>query len=544
MQQDPVPHVPVSGDISREHWRMPVLGLRPEADGIIELSARADGTATLRITWDTVKGSDQCIVVLDVTKAAQLSVGVWEAAGVAQRLAGRRGGDRLPPPQPPGLPTGSGESARRLAIAPLPRFTAPRLRLRGSGGGHPSVNEGAAMEAEKARTIGSRLRQIREARGKSLRVIADLTGVMSLSTLHRIEHGQRPVTLSELEALANALEIAPSELTKLPVPAPANGHTDSTIEAVRLALDAIDLRQPGGMVLPVAVLLDQVARIHAQRRACQFAEVATGLPGLIRNLHTTLATGTDHGELLGLAVYLHVHVTRMWLVHAGAATDLVRRTVFLAQRLAWERDEITTLAVAGFGVADTLLVGGAFQLGQATLDSIILPPTTAETAGLVGLLTADHATAALLNGRPGDVAASLDAATELAERFGAVGETDSLGFLFGPVSVGCFRMCLALEANEPDRAVSIAEDVLHPERHPFPVNQVPYWTHYGRALAQLRGRRDDAVRALRTAEDIFPTAVRRDPIVRDTIATLLPGARRDAIGTELRGMAHRVGLPV
>jgi transcriptional regulator with XRE-family HTH domain len=69
---------------------------------------------------------------------------------------------------------------------------------------------------------------------------------MSTSTLHRIEHGQRPVTLSEIVALANALEIAPSELTRLPIPAPANGHTDSTTEAVRLALDAIDAE---GLVL-------------------------------------------------------------------------------------------------------------------------------------------------------------------------------------------------------------------------------------------------------------------------------------------------------
>ncbi|MGH3902488.1 MAG: helix-turn-helix domain-containing protein, partial [Pseudonocardiaceae bacterium] len=96
------------------------------------------------------------------------------------------------------------------------------------------MNEGAAMEAEHARTIGWRLRRIREARDKSLRVIAGLAG-MSSSTLHRIEHGQRAVTLTEIVVLANALEIAPSELTRLPVPAPANGHADSTTEAIRLA---------------------------------------------------------------------------------------------------------------------------------------------------------------------------------------------------------------------------------------------------------------------------------------------------------------------
>lgn len=375
-----------------------------------------------------------------------------------------------------------------------------------------------------------------------MRVIAGLAG-MSVSTLHRIEHGEHAVTLSELRALAYALEIAPSELTRLPVPAPANGHTDSTIEAVRLALDAIEDDQPEGMALSVAALRDQVVRIHAQRRACRFAEVATDLPGLICNLHTTLATGVDHGEVLDLAVYLHVHVTRLWLAHAGAPTDLLRRTVFLAQRLARERDEVATLAVAGFGVADVLLFDGAFKQGAAKLDAITLPPTTANTAGLSGLIAADHATAAMLDARPGDAAAAMDAAGELAERFGAAGDVDSLGFVFTPTDAGMFRMWHTLEAGEPDQTVSVAEG-MHPERHPFPSIQVNYWVNYSRALAQLRDRRDDAVQALRTAENIFPTKVRRDPLVREVIAVLLPGARRDAIGMELRGLAYRAGLLV
>ncbi|MBV9729762.1 MAG: helix-turn-helix transcriptional regulator [Pseudonocardiales bacterium] len=395
---------------------------------------------------------------------------------------------------------------------------------------------------DDARTIGQRVRQIRYSRRKSLRVVAGLAGI-SKSTLSEIERGERAPSLKQIVALANALEIAPSELTKLPVPAPANGHTDSTTEAVRLALDAIDADRPGGMVLPVAVLRDQVAQIHQQRRACQFDEVATDLPGLIRNVHTTLATGTDHAELLDLAVYLHVHVTRLWLFHSGAPADLLRRTVFLTRRLAQERDEATALAAAMFAVADALQAGGAFQLGRDELDSITLPPTTADTAALVGQVTTSHAVAAMLDGRPGDVAAPMQAATELAERFGATGETDSLGFVFGPVDAGIVRMWLALEAGEPDQAASIAREV-NPERHPFPVNQAHYWIQYGRALARLRGRRDDAVLALRTAEDLFPTKVRRDPMVRDVIAELLARSRGDAVGRELRGMAYRAGLPV
>jgi transcriptional regulator with XRE-family HTH domain len=375
---------------------------------------------------------------------------------------------------------------------------------------------------DEAGAIGRRIRQVRYSRRKSLRVIGELVG-MSKWTLSAIERGEQAPSLKQIVALANALEIAPSELTKLPIPAPANGHIDVTIEAVRLALDAIDADFLDGLVLPVAVLRDQVTRIH--------------------NLHTTLATGTDHAELLDLAVYLHIHVTRLWLMAAGAPVDLIRRTVFLTRRLAQERDEATTLAAAMFVVADALWHAGAFPLGRAELDSIILPSTTADTAGVVGNVTVTHALAAVLDGRPGDVAAPIQAATELGERFGATGDTDSLGFVFGPVDAGVNWMALVLEAGEPDQAVSIAQEV-DPQRHPFPANRAHYWIHYGRALARLRGRHDDAVRALRTAEHLFPTKVRRDPIIRSVLAELLPHSRRDAVGRELRGMAYRAGLPV
>jgi hypothetical protein len=50
---------------------------------------------------------------------------------------------------------------------------------------------------------------------------------MSKSTLHRIEHGQRELTLSEIVALSSALEITPSTLIRLPIPAPTNGSTDA-----------------------------------------------------------------------------------------------------------------------------------------------------------------------------------------------------------------------------------------------------------------------------------------------------------------------------
>jgi transcriptional regulator with XRE-family HTH domain len=114
------------------------------------------------------------------------------------------------------------------------------------------------VDAEDALTMGRRVRQVRYTWGKSLRVIAELAGI-SKSHLSRIERGERALdSRSEVVALANALQIAPSDLTSMPVPAPGNGGTDVALEAVRVALMAVNHGHPGGDVLPVHVLRERV----------------------------------------------------------------------------------------------------------------------------------------------------------------------------------------------------------------------------------------------------------------------------------------------
>ena len=86
------------------------------------------------------------------------------------------------------------------------------------------------MDADDSLTMGRRVRRIRHARGKSLVVIAGLARI-SKSHLSSIERGERDLdSPSEIVALANALEIAPSESTKLPVPTPSNEDPDGDSE--------------------------------------------------------------------------------------------------------------------------------------------------------------------------------------------------------------------------------------------------------------------------------------------------------------------------
>ncbi len=209
---------PVAGDVSREHWTVPLHGLtRADPDGVVQAIARRDGTVSLHISC----GDSRITGWLDVSRTAQLSAGIWEAAGASQQLTGYLG-DQAPPALPPDGSADLPEAWRShhgSARSPRPR----RRRL-------PPVGQDAARDAR--RTVGLRIRRIRHARDKSLQVIAGLAG-MSITTLHHIEHGRRELTLSEVAALANALQTDPTKLIRLPILAPGNGHTGTTETAAQ-----------------------------------------------------------------------------------------------------------------------------------------------------------------------------------------------------------------------------------------------------------------------------------------------------------------------
>ena len=193
----------MTGDLRREHWIVPVRGLtHTDPDGTVAVIARRDGTVILQLAC----GDSRTAVRFDVCRAAQLSTGIWEAAGASQQLTDYPDGDEPPPPVPGDLPVfGPSHSPRNTPADNGSPMRRPRMT---------PIKKDATREA--MRTIGLRIRRIREARGKSQQVIAELIG-MSGSTLHHIEHGRRELTLSETAALAYVLRIAPAQLIVLPI---------------------------------------------------------------------------------------------------------------------------------------------------------------------------------------------------------------------------------------------------------------------------------------------------------------------------------------
>ncbi|MGH3548184.1 MAG: helix-turn-helix domain-containing protein [Pseudonocardiaceae bacterium] len=404
-----------------------------------------------------------------------------------------------------------------------------------------SAMEWCSVDFDNARTIGARLRQIRNARRKSLRVVAGLAGI-SKSRLSQIERGERALdSLSEIVALANALQIAPSELMRLPVPAPANGQTDSAVQAVDLALTAVSHDLSGGQVLPVEALRARVtATVDALCRCEREQEVGTALPSLIRDLHASIAAGRDVAELLGLSALLHTQITVPWLSLSGASPDLRSQAVLLARQAAQEHGTAASMGLVAASGARVALAKGAFDIAEAMLNTVTVPTNTPETMQLAGFLALRRSVVAAADRRSGDVGAPLDYAGDLAER---TGEGNAYGLGFGPINVDLYRISGLLEVGDHERVVSIAEG-MNPEAHANHSRRVAYWADYGQALARLRRRHEDAVRALRRAELISPHRIQRNPIVRDVLAELLTRSRRDAVGRELRGMAYRAGLPV
>ncbi|MGH3774928.1 MAG: helix-turn-helix domain-containing protein [Pseudonocardiaceae bacterium] len=405
-----------------------------------------------------------------------------------------------------------------------------------------SAMEWCSVDADDARSIGARARMIRDARGKSLRVIAGLAG-MSTTQLWRIEHGQYALdSLSEIAALANALQIAPSELVRLPVPAPVNGPTDRAVEAVRSALLAVGRNRPGGQTVPLDALRARVTATLSAHYSCrQDHEVGAALPSLIRDLHTSIAAGRDVARLLELVVLLHSGATPGWLRVAGAPLDLRAQAVQLAHQAARHRDSPAALGLATWGGLHVLLSAGEFNLAQIELDSVTVPTDTPESMQLAGMLALSRSLVAAADSRPGDVAAPLEVAIELAER---TGEGNAYWMGFGSTNAGFWRVNVELEAGDYERAAAIAEG-LRPEAHPFRGCQAMYWVDYGRALARLRGRHEDAVMALRRGEKISARRVHRNPFAREVLTGLLTRSRRDSpAGRVLRRMAYRAGLPV
>lgn len=393
-------------------------------------------------------------------------------------------------------------------------------------------------------TIGQRIQARRLLRGWSIRHAASRAGI-SHATWSRIERGRQAAdNRFVLADIAAALECSPADLAGAPVPAAdrAAMAAQASVYGIRQALVDIDLTEsPARPGPPVADLARTVALVDTLRQACDYAGAARLLPDLLRELHAASA-GPDRAPALRLlcdVTFIASSIVRN-LGHPAEAWLAAERCRDAAETTG---DQVL-LGYAAYARASAASACGSFHrsltvAGRAVDD---LRPHLAMPGGVAMLGSLQLVCAYASRGLKllEDSRAWADEAAELA---GRSGETDVLGLFFGPTNVNIWRIGIEVDGGDPARAADIARTT-NPAAITAGFRQVFYYADAARAYARLRGRDREAIRYLLTAERLAPQHVHTSPLAQETTRALLERSRRQAGGTELRGLGERmrVGL--
>jgi len=406
------------------------------------------------------------------------------------------------------------------------------------------------MDEGIAPSIGQRLREIRVWRGLSLRAAAGLAG-FSASYLSMIENGKSPVDKrSTLEAFASALRVAPSELTGVPmagrVPDPEVSAAEATVTGIETVLTSVGFGDVAVRPRAWPEVADDLQRLNERLRpAGNYAGQGALLPGLIMELQALVcdSSAPRAAVLVGLIECYHSVVT---VTRNLGVRGLPALAAWHARRVAEELDDPAWLGLAEFLRVFSIGGDGRERMCEVALQgAAALEPHLSDVRArqMYGALHLQASLSAAALRQPDTAAAHLDEADGVARSL-EVPTRPGPGFgsvYFGLDNVGIWRVSIAVELGEFGWAREAARGVVL-DHVPSAARQACYWSDLGRSMAARRSSQEDAVRALRRAEDIAAVWVRTQPLVRETVADLLRRARRDAAGRELRGMSFRMGI--
>lgn len=386
--------------------------------------------------------------------------------------------------------------------------------------------------------IGARLAYWRRRRGMTQAVLAGLAGV-SQSFVSHVEAGRRSVERrSTLVALARALQVTVADLLGQPGDPtdPLKSDVAAAAPAIRAALIEIEEGErhaPRKHPDELAAAIEQMADLRARS---DYAAMAPLLPALLPEA----------------AVAGHIPLTRV----AYQASACLRRFGYRDLALSAARVAVNAASAA----EDPAWIGAARFAHMLTL-----PPEVAATTGrladrtvaqlqagaadpavrqVLGQLHMSASFAHAVAGHDDDARAHLGAAQQEAESLGD--PVDGLGFnnmAFGPTNVKLWRMAVAVEGGEYGSAIELSKQV-----DPGPLRVVDrhqaYWLDLGRAYAHS-GRTDrEALAAFTRAERAAPVPFSVNPLVRDSLTSMMYRAQRRTVPDDLRILARRVGLEV
>ncbi len=388
--------------------------------------------------------------------------------------------------------------------------------------------------------VGARIRAWRRRRnGMTQKMLADLAGV-SQGYISMVENNVRSVEQrSVLVAIATALQVSVPELLGQPGDPtdPTRAYAAAYVPDIRVALIEVgegERGTPSRTREQVAAAVQHIVWMRYDKAA--YGEMTRFLAGLIRD---AAALGDD------------VMLTRVGYEVSDALRNL--GYIDLAR------------AAAQMAVAAAQSAGVPAWTGAARfISSLAMPPEASATAArtadrTIAELQADaadpdvrqvlgqmHLSAAYTNavaGRPADTDAHLAAADAEAATLGD--PVDGIGFhamSFGPTNIALWRLGIAIEVGDYDRALHLSKVDLSPLR--CATRHFRYHLDVGRVYAASNRRNADvdARHALIRAERASPLTFAVNPLAREVITTMATRARRSAVPSDLRMLAGRVGV--
>ena len=399
---------------------------------------------------------------------------------------------------------------------------------------------------DQDRTIGQRVREIRAWRGMSLSAVAELAG-LTPGHLSNIEHGRRRVDKrSTLEAIAAALRVAPSELAEQPFPSGDRlaSEAHAGIAAVETALTDYELGEASDVPLrPWPEIATDLSKLNDEiRPKADYLTQSLAVPRLIAELHA-VHDGDPQNRRHALEGLMHVYHAAAVLTKNQGTKGLPQLAAFHARRVAEELEEPQWLGHAAW--LKTFAAGSSgrsrqYEISQRAASDLEPYMDLPEVQQVYGMLHLNSALGSAAQRKEDEARAHLDEASSVADRL--PDDVNKFGYLyFGRTNVSIWRVSLGTELGDGGKVAEVAKGV-RPEDIPSAARQAMYYADLGRALANDRRTRGQAVHALAKAETIAPQRIRNHPFVRETVTDLVRRAKEDAVGRELRGMAYRMGI--
>lgn len=384
--------------------------------------------------------------------------------------------------------------------------------------------------------IGYRVANWRRLAGLTQEQLAERVGV-SNAYVSMIENGTRAVTKrSLLIALATALGVSVTDLTGQPSRPRSRDELAiyNAVPALRGALDDDpDTIEP----INITQLTADVHEAMRARMMCDYPTLSRILPTVIANSRRL----ADTDEQQGLALFVRAAVCAALAIKPFGYVDLATRFAERAELAARMLDRPAELAAARFAAAQAALASGTAGGQRRSLDTAAQAAVQLgdcggdDTLTWYGMLHLHAALSAASLGRGGDVATHLAEATSAAAR----ATSDPWRMEFSTANVGVWRVGVAVENGEPDRAPEYARRV---DRSQLRTANRLVRLHIdaGRGY-YAAGDNDKAVRQFLLADSVSPAELRPRSTVREIVAQMVRDARRGG-SAELRDLATRMGV--